>query len=114
MKYLTWAGMSFVSLIMLMGGSVKLMGNPMALESFSKLGLPGWFAIFIGVSEVAGALGIWIRRTSFWAALGIGIIMVGALYYHVTFPPLSAGVPAAFVLVICGYIISRRGTGVIG
>ncbi|MEM1106406.1 MAG: DoxX family protein [Pseudomonadota bacterium] len=114
MKYVVWAGMAIVSLVMLMGGSAKLAGQEMALTSFSQLGLPSWFALFIAVSEIAGAFGLWIRRTSFWAALGIAIIMAGAIYYHLSFPPAAAGVPALVVLLICGYIISRRGTGVIG
>ncbi|MEM9168644.1 MAG: DoxX family protein [Pseudomonadota bacterium] len=113
MKYLVWAGMALVTAVMAMGGSAKLAGAPIVLESFEKLGLPRWFATFIGVAELAGAVGIWVRPTSLWAALGIAIIMVGALYYHAAFPPLSAGAPAAVVLLICGYIASRRGTGVV-
>lgn len=113
MKYLIWVGMALVSLVMLAGGASKLTGNEMALASFSKLGLPAWFGTFIGVAEIAGAFGIWLKRTSALAALGIAIIMAGALYYHIMFPPLAAGVPAAVVLSICAFIISRRGTGIV-
>ncbi|MEM9261972.1 MAG: DoxX family protein [Pseudomonadota bacterium] len=113
MKYFVWVGMAIVSAIMIMGGTAKLTGNPMVLESFAQLGLPRWFATFIGVAEVAGAVGIWLRPTSRYAAAGIAIIMVGALYYHISFPPLSGGAPAAVILLICGYIVSRRGTGVV-
>ena len=114
MKYVTWVGMAFVSLIMLMGGALKLSGNPMALESFSKLGLPDWFAIFIGAAEIAGAIGIWVQRTSLWAALGIAVVMLGAIYYHVAFPPLSSAEPAVTVLAVCVFIIVQGGTGIIG
>lgn len=114
MKYATWAGMAIVSFVMLMGGAMKLMGNPMALDSFATLGLPGWFGTFIGVCEIAGAIGIWLRRTSMLAALGIAIIMVGAVYYHVMHTPLQEGIPALVVLLISLWIVSRRGTGVIG
>ncbi|MEM0930452.1 MAG: DoxX family protein [Pseudomonadota bacterium] len=114
MKYLTWAGMVVVTLIMLMGGFAKLAGQEMALASFTKLGLPGWFAMFVAVAEICGAVGIWIRRTSIWAALGIAVVMLGAIHYHVSYPPITAGIPAVVVLLICGLIVSRRGTGVIG
>lgn len=113
MKYLIWVGMALVTMIMLLGGASKLMGVPEALESFSRLGLPTWFATFIGIAEISGAIGIWIKRTSLWAALGISIIMIGALYYHISFPPLAVGIPALFVLLMCGFIASRRGTGVV-
>lgn len=114
MKYVVWVAMAIVSLVMVMGGVMKLTGNPMALQSFADLGLPSWFALFIGVCEIAGAIGLWLRRTSMLAAMGIAAIMVGALYYHFAFPPLSAGVPAFVVLVCSGLIISRKGGGVIG
>lgn len=114
MKYVTWIAMGIVTLIMVMGGFMKLTGNPMALESFAVLGLPALFGTFIGVCEIAGVIGLWLRPTSRLAAMGIAIIMLGALFYHVTNPPIAAGVPALVVLLCCGLIISRKNTGVIG
>ncbi len=114
MKYINYAVMAVVSLVMLMGGTLKLTGNEVALASFANLGLPAWFGTFIGVCEILGAIGIWLRPTSRLAAMGIAVIMVGAVYYHVTVPPIEAGIPAAVVLLCCLYIIGRKGTGVIG
>lgn len=114
MKYITWAAMAIITIVMLMGGVMKLTGNPMATTSFATLGLPGWFALFIGICEIAGAIGLWIKRTSVMAASGIAIIMVGALYYHVVHTPIAEGVPALVVLLCCGLVISRRGGGIIG
>lgn len=114
MKYVTWIAMGIVTLVMLMGGVLKLTGNEMATASFAVLGLPALFGTFIGVCEIAGAIGLWLRRTSMLAAIGIAIIMVGAVYYHVVHTPIAEGVPAMVVLACCGWIISRRGGGVIG
>ena len=114
MKYATWAVMAFISLVMLSGGIMKLIGNEMVLASFATLGLPAWFGTFIGLCEVAGGIGIWLRRTSMLAAGGIAIIMLGAIYYHVMHTPLTEGIPAFLVLLGSGWIVSRRGTGVIG
>ena len=114
MKYVIWAAMAIVTLIMLMGGVMKLTGNPMATASFTVLGLPAVFATFIGVCEIAGAIGIWLRKTSLLAAIGISLIMLGALYYHVMHTPLVEGIAAFVVLICCALIISRKGTGVIG
>ncbi|MEM7438187.1 MAG: DoxX family protein [Pseudomonadota bacterium] len=110
-KYLLWGAMGLVSLVMVMGGVMKLTGQEMALASFSTLGLPVWFGMFIGVCELAGAAGLWVKRTSALAALGIALIMIGAIYYHVMHTPLSEGVPAIVVLVLCGFIILRRRAG---
>ncbi len=114
MKYVTWAAMAIVSLIVIGGGLSKLMGVEMALASFATLGLPAWFATFIGLAEIAGGIGIWHRRTSALAAAGLGVIMLGAVYYHVTYTPIAEGIPALIVLLICGWIVKRKGTGVIG
>ena len=114
MKFAVWIAMALVSLVMLMGGYMKLTGNEMALKSFADLGLPPWFGTFIGVCEIAGAIGLWLRRTSMLAAMGIAVIMVGAVYYHISFPPIQAGIPALVVLILSGWIASRRGGGVIG
>ena len=113
MKYATWIGMAIVSLIMLMGGYMKLTGNPLALQSFADLGLPGWFPTFIGLCEIAGGIFIWVKRTSMYAAIGIALVMIGAIYYHFAFPPISAGAPAIIVLALSLWIAARRGTGVV-
>ncbi len=114
MKYVIWIAMTIVTLVMLMGGVMKLTGNPMATTSFSVLGLPPWVATFVGACEIAGAIGIWLRKTSLLAAIGISIIMLGAIYYHVMHTPLVEGVAAFVVLLCCALIISRKGTGVLG
>jgi hypothetical protein len=114
MKYATWAAMAVLTLIVGSAGIAKLTGVTMVHESFAVLGLPAWFGYFIGTCEVAGAIGIWLRRTSLLAALGLAIILVGALYYHVTHTPIAQGTPAFVALLCSGWIISRRGTGVLG
>lgn len=114
MKYVIWIAMAIVTLVMLMGGLMKLSGNPMATTSFAVLGMPAWVATFVGACEMAGAIGIWLRKTSMLAAIGISIIMLGAIYYHVMHTPLIEGVAAFAVLLCCLFIISRKGTGVIG
>ena len=87
MKYVIWIAMALVSVVMLMGGVMKLTGNEMALSSFATLGLPLWFGTFIGLCEIAGAIGIWLRRTSMLAAMGIAVIMIGGIYYHAVHTP---------------------------
>ncbi|MEM1438710.1 MAG: DoxX family protein [Pseudomonadota bacterium] len=114
MKFAIWLGMALVSLILIGGGLAKLAGQQEALGSFEALGLATGFATFVGIAELSGAVGLWIRQTSMWAAIGISIVMAGAIYYHVLFTPLVGALPAFLVLSICGCIIFRRGTGVIG
>lgn len=107
-KYALWIASGIVTLVLLMGGGMKLSGQEMALKSFADLGLPAWFGTFIGACEIAGAIGIWLPRLSSLAALGISIIMIGAVYYHIVFPPIPAAIPALVVLLCAVYIFLRR------
>ena len=59
-------------------GVLKLVGDPMFSDSFGKIGLPGGFGYFIGCCEIAGAVGLFIRRLATLAAAGLAIIMLGA------------------------------------
>lgn len=114
MKYLQWAAMGVVSVVMIVGGLAHLTDAEMSHDSFTRLGLPSWFGYFIGTCEVLGGIGLWIRQTSWLAACGIACIMVGALFYHISFPPFSAGVPAMIVMLCSIFIISRKSGAVLG
>jgi uncharacterized membrane protein len=114
MKVLTWVLMGLVTVAMIGAGLAKLTGVEMVLASFANLGLPARFGTFIGAAEVAGGLALWHRKTSFWAASGLSIITVGAVYYHVVYTPISEALPAAVLFAICAWIVKRKGTGVIG
>ncbi|MEM9755502.1 MAG: DoxX family protein [Pseudomonadota bacterium] len=111
MRFLTWTAMGLTTLVMLAGGAAKLTAHPLAHMSFSDLGLPAWFGYFIGVCELLGAAGLWFRQTSQLAAIGIGAIMLGAIYYHLSYPPLPAGLPALLVLTSVSYIATTGGAG---
>jgi putative oxidoreductase len=90
------------------GGVGKLAGVPYLHSSFPVLGLPPWFGYFIGVCEVLGSIALFIRPLSALAALGIGIIMVGATYYHARYTPIVLAAPAFILIFLCGYIFIRR------
>lgn len=107
-NYALWAAMILVALVLLPAGSAKLAGLPQMHASFGMLGLPSWFGYFIGSCEIAGALGLFIRKLSVAAASGICVIMAGAIYFHVAHTPLAQGIPALVVLLLCLYIIARR------
>ena len=107
-KYSIWLAISLASLVLLAAGGAKLAGVPEVHKSFAILGLPSWFGYFIGVCEVAGAIGLFIRPFSALAAIGISIIMLGALYFHIFYTPLAQGIPALIVLALCAYIFTQR------
>src|SRR5687767_6611568 len=107
---LLMVAVAFVVLYVGAAGIAKLLGVPYVHSSFPKLGLPGWFGYFIGMCEVLGCIALLIRPLSALAAAGLGIIMVGATYYHATYTPLIQAAPAFLLTICCIYIfVKRRG-----
>ena len=93
----------------LFAGTVKVSGSAEAAQGFAKLGYSDAFRLFIGASEIAGGIGLWIPRLAFWAAAGLMVIMVGAIYTHVSQAEAPWGAAIAFILL--GFVAwSRRGS----
>lgn len=99
---------ALVALYVGAGGVAKLAGVPYVHGSFYALGLPVWFGYLIGVCEVLGPVGLLIRPLSALAAVGIGIIMIGATYYHATYTPVVQAAPAFVLAILCVYIFFKR------
>jgi putative oxidoreductase len=90
-------------------GTLKVLGTEQMKQAFTYFNLPLWFMTFIGVCEVAGAIGLLIRRLSALAALGLAIIMVGAIYMHLTYDaPPQAAAPAVLLVLMLFVAWQRR------
>ena len=96
-----WILSGLLTLAFLGAGGNKLMDTATAGKLFSEhFGLPAWFAIFIGLCEVAGAVGLWLPRLQTLAALGLSIIMLGAAGSHVRAGDPATNVMAPVVLLV--------------
>jgi putative oxidoreductase len=111
-SYALWIAIALVVLYVGAAGIAKLAGVPYVHSSFPKMGLPHWFGYFIGACEVLGPIALFIRPLRALAALGLGIIMIGATYYHATYTPILQAAPAFVLLILCAYIFwsARMGT----
>ena len=104
-----WVAQVLLALLYLFAGSSKLV---MSIEEMTRdVPMPGPFLRFIGMAEVAGALGLVLPGLlgvkpglTPLAAAGLAIIMVGAtvitmktMGFGVSLIPLVAGLLAAFV-----------------
>lgn len=96
-----------LALPLLLAGSAKLAGVPQLHASFAMMGLPAGFGYFIGAAEVAGAIGLFIEPLRRLAALGIALVMVGALGFHIGYTPLAQGLPAAILLGLSLWTLAR-------
>ena len=99
-----WIVQGLLALLFLFAGSMKLILPIEMMTAQSPIVLPGLFLRFIGVAEVAGALGLILpgllrirRGLTPLAACGLIIIMIGAT----TITLFSMGIaPALFPLIV--------------
>jgi hypothetical protein len=90
----------------------KLSSAPEAVETFTRYGHSDGFRMFIGACELAGAIGLWIPRLSFWAAAGLFAIMLGAVYTHLTNAEAAFG-PAVAALLLGFVAWTQRGSALL-
>lgn len=97
-----------VSVMFAFAAYSKLMAGPEEAAEFAKFHLPMWFMYFIGVAELAGAIGLWIPKLQKWAVWGLQIIMVGAVVVTVMFDSVTMAIaPAVFGVIL--YFIMKMG-----
>ena len=80
------------------------------IEEFAVYGLPKWSVYAIGITKMSLAtfliLGIWFTSLVQYAALGMGILMAGAVVCHLKTKgdPLSRAAPASLMLIMCAVV----------
>lgn len=87
-----------LGLAFLAAGGMKFTSPQEMLTNFANWGYPNGFHFVVGAAEVAGAIGLFLRPVAKYAALLLGVVMLGAFGTHVLNPPLAAGVPS---VVLC-------------
>ncbi len=78
-------------------------------EEFAAYGLPFWFMCLVGVLKVGLAIALlaalWMHDLARPAAIGMGLLMVGAFAMHLKVKdPLAKAVPSLAVLAMCAAI----------
>ncbi len=111
-----WTIQVLLALVFLFAGSMKLLTPIDVLLAQMALPLPGWFVQFIGVAEVAGALGLILpglfrirRNLTPLAACGLILIMIGAtIITAITMDVVSALFPLLLGLLCTLVAYGRR------
>ena len=88
------------------GGNAKTMQ-----EEFSAYGLPDWFKTVVGWTKVTFALmlivGVWFSPLTKPAAVGLAILMAGAVAMHAKIKdPLFKSYPASSILILCTVLVA--------
>ncbi len=89
---LAWILTIFLAVVFVLAGGVKLIGTRPMVQEFAQIGIGQWFRYLTGILEVTGAIGLFVPKYRFWAALQIAAVMVGATVVNIVIlhqPPLA-------------------------
>ena len=117
MNLLLWVLQVLLAFLFVFHGGA-LLNPPEAMRAtfaavFSQL--PAGFQQFIGIAEVAGGLGLvlpwWTKVARWltgWAALGLAIIMLGAVVIHAQQGEFSQVIPTGVITLLLGFVAWGR------
>ena len=86
----------------------KLMADEYMVSTFERFGLNLSFVRFIGVAELAGAVGLFVPRLAPLAAGGLGLVVAGAVIEHLVHDPVAQAVLPAVLLGLCAFLAYSR------
>ena len=107
---MAWILQVVLGLFFMFAGFNKLREMSATVTMFGNLGLPSVLAYVVGGAELLGGLGLLVPRLTRLAAVGLLIIMIGAVFMHATKIPggLAGGLPALVCLILLGVLIWLR------
>jgi uncharacterized membrane protein YphA (DoxX/SURF4 family) len=118
MNILLWITQIVLALLFLFAGGTKLVLSTETLTSMgspNQVVLPVWFIRFIGVAEVLGALGLILpglfrrqQHLTALAALGLTIIMIGAVVVTIIGDGFKMAITPLVVGLLCGLVAYAR------
>ena len=97
-----------ISVLFALAGLAKLLGLEAEVDAFARWGFPAGFMYFIGILEVAGAIGLWASRLTAFVALCLAVLAVGALGTRLVFGEWAMALVTAVLLAITLHYIWRH------
>ena len=89
-------------------GIAKLAAAPAMVGMFTQIGLGQWFRYVTGTLEVGGSIFLFIPFSTFWAALTLCCVMVGAIITHFTILHTPPNGPVVLLLLAAFVAWMRR------
>src|SRR5438477_625973 len=114
MKILVWVLQVLLALAFFAHGAMMLFPPAAVAEQMNAL-LPRWFQVFIGVSEIAAALGLTLPAFTGiqpwlvpWAAAGVMFVMISATIFHVARGEGSSAATTVCLLATATFVAYMR------
>ena len=116
MKIASWIVQVLLALVFIASGSMKLFAFDQFAASAPALADQRALVTFIGIAEVAGAIGLILPALTgifpvltAWAAVGLATIMVLATGFHLFRGEVSHAVVTVILLALAAFVIFARG-----
>lgn len=114
MNILLWVLQVLLAVVFIAHGLLLLMPPP-DIAAQMLMSLPRWFWVFLGMAEVAAAIGLtlpgltrvkpWLAS---WAAAGIMIVMISATGYHIIRGEISSAAVTFVLLIMATFVAYMR------
>ena len=118
MNIVLWVVQVLLAAMFLLAGGTKLYFSSEAMAAMgppNQIHLPGLFMKFIGVCEILGAFGLILpgllrirRQLTPLAALGLLIVMIGAIVVSILGPGVGSAFPALLGALLCALLFYGR------
>ena len=118
MNILLWILQILLALLFLFAGGTKFYYTYQQMQAMgppNQVLPPGWFIHFIGVCEILGGLGLVLPGLlrikpylTVLAAIGLTIIMIGAVVITAMGPGLGAAILAVVIGLLCAFVAYGR------
>jgi uncharacterized membrane protein YphA (DoxX/SURF4 family) len=116
MKIALWIVQVLLALVFIASGSMKLFAFDQFAASAPALAGQRGLITFIGIAELAGAIGLILPRLTgilpvltTWAAVGLATIMILATGFHLMRGELSHAVVTVVLLALAAFVVCGRG-----
>src|SRR6201996_3300487 len=116
MKIAVWIVQVLLALVFIASGSMKLFAFDQFAASAPALADQRALVTFIGIAELAGAIGLILPALTkilpvltTWAAVGLATIMVLATGFHLSRGEFSHAVVTVILLALASFVIYGRG-----
>ena len=116
MKIALWIVQVLLALVFVTSGSMKLFAFDQLAASVPALADQHGLVTFIGIAELAGAIGLILPRLTgifpvltTWAAVGLATIMVLATGLHLMHREFSHAVVTVILLALAAFVAYGRG-----
>ena len=114
MNITLWILQVLLALAFFAHGWLFLAPPPDVVEQMNA-SLPRWFQVFLGVAEIAAAIGITLPGLTrivpslvVWAAAGIAVVMISATVWHIARAEYSSAAITAVLLAMAVFVAYAR------